>query len=116
MGYQFVKQVESDLKKVIRGNINNNIELDYDLIDNNPFYTLKNNFEGELKDICRRLSTKMSNWVRLFSEEHIKTGKKVNPYLNFQVSEKVNLIKRLMKRIMHGLGVNSNSVWSTNQN
>lgn len=58
----------------------------------------------------------MSTSVRLISDEHIRTGKKVNPYLNYQVGEKVNLIKRLMKKLMFGLGVNSNSVWSTNRN
>ena len=39
-----IKQIESDLKKVIRGYVPENLERDYDLIQNNPYFIMKETF------------------------------------------------------------------------
>lgn len=81
------------------------MEKDYDLITNNPYSFLKFTFEGELATVCQKISKKISNTIKGEYEEHIKSGKKVNPNLGYLITDKFKLINRLMNRIMFGLGV-----------
>jgi hypothetical protein len=107
VSYQ-IKQVEVDIKKVIRGYCPDNLEKDYDLISNNPYFLMKETFteisaNGVFLDLCKKLSHKMSGWLRESTEETIRSGKKVNVFLNYQVTDKVKLIQRVMNRIIYGL-------------
>ena len=59
--------------------------------------------EGVFHKICSDLSHKVSEWLRQSADEAIKSGRKVNVFLNYQVTEKVKLIKKVMNRIIYGL-------------
>ena len=89
--------MEADIKKVVRGYCPENLDKDYDLISNNPYFLMKETFsvgsgQGIFYDLCKKLSHKMSEWLRESTEETIRSGKKVNVFLNYQVTDKVKLI------------------------
>lgn len=48
MLYGNIKAFEIEIKKFIRGNPQNSLEKDFDLITNNPFASMKITFEGDL--------------------------------------------------------------------
>lgn len=92
-----IKQVEVDVKKCIRGYCPDNLDKEYDLISNNPYFLMKETFsegvgQGIYHQMCKKLSHKMSGWLRESTEETIRSGKKVNVFLNYQVTDKVKLI------------------------
>lgn len=73
----------------------------------NPWHSLKvstQHVDSPFKPLLRKLSRSTSEWVRLASEQHMATGKKVNVFLNFAVTDKVKLVNRLMNRIVAALG------------
>jgi hypothetical protein len=47
---------------------------------------------GIFNEMCKKLSHKMTEWLRESTDETIRAGKKVNVYLNYQVTDKVKLI------------------------
>lgn len=95
------------MKKVIRGYIPENLDKEYDIISNNPYFLMKETFSkdesGIFHSMCKKLSHQMSNWLRESTEETIRSGKKVNVFLNYQVMDKVKLIQRVMNRLIYGL-------------
>jgi hypothetical protein len=97
--------VELDLKKVIRGYVPDNLDKEYDIISNNPYFLMKETFapDGIFYNMCKKLSHHMSNWLRESTEETMRSGKKVNVFLNYQVMDKVKLIQRVMNRLIYGL-------------
>jgi len=53
------------------------------------------------------VSELVTQWVRIASEQSLNSGKKVNPFLNYQVNDKVRMVNRLMNRIISSLGQSS---------
>ena len=72
-----VKILETEIKKVVRGNIGSEYEQDFDLIHVNSFHQPKCSFEGIFKEPARVLSHKISQMIRNVSDENIKGGKKI---------------------------------------
>jgi hypothetical protein len=71
-----IKQVDVDLKRAIRGFVPDNLEKDYDLISNNPYFLMKETFTdntgaGIFHEMCKKLSHQMSGWLRESIEETI---------------------------------------------
>ena len=64
---------------------------------------------GIFYEMCKKLSHKMSGWLRESTEECIRSGKKVNIFLNYQVTDKVKLIQRVMNRLIYGLNKDNGS-------
>lgn len=60
MLYGSLKTFEGELKKIIRGNIADKQNMDYDLITNNPFHFMKESFQGDLAKVCVKISAKTS--------------------------------------------------------
>ena len=60
------------------------------------------------------LSGKVSQQVREYQDDHIRSGKKMIPNLNFQLNDKLKLNARIMDRLIYGLGDPSkNTSWSS---
>ena len=85
-----LKQIESDLKRVIRGYIPEGLDKDYDIIQNNPYFLMKETFtvgdsekRGIFHEMTKKLSHKMSVWLRESTDECIRSGRKVNIFLNY---------------------------------
>ena len=56
-----IKQVEADLKKTVRGFVPENLDRDYDIISNNPYFAMKETFSegtgaGIFNEMCKKLS------------------------------------------------------------
>jgi hypothetical protein len=85
------------------------MEKEYDLITNNPFSFLKITYEGELSKVMIKISNKVSQLLKKEYDEHMKSGKKVNPHLGYLISDKYKLINRVMNRVMYGLGVDTSN-------
>lgn len=93
MLFSNVKQFEDSCKKIIRGNVNTGIvEKDYHLIMNNSYHLLKSSSEGDFKSVTEKVCSKVSKFLKDMYEEHVKTGKKINPHLAFLISDKYKLI------------------------
>ena len=61
-------------------------------------------YESPFHDISCAVSEKLSEQMRVTSEQVFATGKKINVLFNYQVGDKVKLINRLMNRIVAALG------------
>jgi hypothetical protein len=92
--------------------VNENLEREHDLISNNAYFGLREvpfveegsgKIDSVLASIAKKLSRLISTWIRECTDEHISQGKRVNVFLNYQVTDKVNLIRRVMSRIIFGL-------------
>jgi len=100
-----VKQVEDELRKTYKGQFASVCPTLYDCISNNPFHVFKvADSESTFHNTCSQLSNKTSQWVRIAAENAFAQGKKVNPFMNYQVTDKVKLIFRLMQRVIQVLG------------
>lgn len=109
--------MEDELRKHFKGQFASVIPSDYDCISNNPFHSFKvASQESTFHQTCLLLSQRTSAWVRTASEQAIAQGKKVNPFMNYQVSEKVKLIFRLMQRLIHALGPSPGSEQTSQAN
>ena len=60
--------------------------------------------ESPLHEISCEVSEKLSDQMRMTSEQVFASGKKVNMLFNWQLGDKVKVINRLMNRIMDALG------------
>ena len=65
--------------------------------------------DGIFYEMCKKLSHKMSVWLRESTDECARSGKKVNVFLNYQVMDKVKLIQRVMNRLIYGLNKDNGS-------
>eukprot|EP00347_Sterkiella_histriomuscorum_P003951 403362310 len=90
-----LKILETELKKIIRGNHFQELEQDFDLIRVNTFYQQKQTFEGKYGPVCEKLSAKISKWIREISEENIINGKKVLFFRDNAQTEKLKICLRL---------------------